>query len=173
MGDAPESEGLNFEEESYVRLYVRDTLTGKRLGFEGRAVLWHLMRVADRSGFIEVGEGDLVEAITILLGDVPEAVISTDFREKIVRKGEAPWLSSMLCRFIETVAKRVTEKPAAPIERYETPEGEEDPDQRAARAAFPEDYVLVNGRWQRTYALQLGLPARHPPKNRNDPLKQR
>lgn len=68
---------MNFEDESYVRLYTRKTLTSKRLGWQGRTVLWHLLCEADRAGIIEVGEGDLVEALTDLLVDVPEEVIST------------------------------------------------------------------------------------------------
>lgn len=66
---------MNFEDEQYVRLYTRKTITSKRLGWEGRTVLWHLMCEADRSGIIEVGDGDLAEALAVLLGDIPEEVI--------------------------------------------------------------------------------------------------
>jgi hypothetical protein len=67
---------MNFEDESYVRLYTRKTITSKRLGWEGRTVLWHLMCEADRAGIIEVGDGELGEALTVLL-DLPEELIRT------------------------------------------------------------------------------------------------
>lgn len=69
---------MNFPDESYVRLYTRKTITSKRLGWEGRTVLWSLMCECDRAGIIEVGEGDdLAEALFVLLADVPEDVIRT------------------------------------------------------------------------------------------------
>ena len=52
---------MNFEEEPYVRVYTRKTITTRRLGFVGRALLRELMCEADRAGIIEVGSGDLVE----------------------------------------------------------------------------------------------------------------
>lgn len=67
---------MNFEDEQYVRVYTRKTITSKRLGWEGRTVLWHLMCECDRSGLIEVGDGDLAEALSVLLGDIPEEVIN-------------------------------------------------------------------------------------------------
>lgn len=66
---------MNFADEYYVRVYTRKTITTKRLGWEGRTVLWHLMCECDRAGILEVGDGDLCEALTVLLGDVPEEVI--------------------------------------------------------------------------------------------------
>jgi hypothetical protein len=66
---------VNFEDEQYVRLYTRKTITSKRLGWEGRTVLWHLMCEADRAGIILVGDGPLDEALGVLLVDLPEDVI--------------------------------------------------------------------------------------------------
>src|SRR5678815_4690387 len=67
---------MNFEDEEYVRVYSKKTITFKRLGWEGRTVLWHLMLEADRAGCILLGEGDEVEAVTVLI-DLPEDVVRT------------------------------------------------------------------------------------------------
>jgi hypothetical protein len=64
---------VNFEDEEYVRVYTKKTITFRRLGYEGRTVLWHLMLEADRGGVVELGEGDEVEAVTMLLGDLQKS----------------------------------------------------------------------------------------------------
>lgn len=45
---------MDFGNERYVRLYVRDTTTWKRLGFEGQTVLALMLRKADRAGVIDI-----------------------------------------------------------------------------------------------------------------------
>ncbi len=44
---------MDFSDESYVRLYVRDTKTWLRLGFEGQCVLMFLLRKLDRAGVLD------------------------------------------------------------------------------------------------------------------------
>lgn len=46
---------MDFANERYVRWYVRDTTTFKRLKFEGQCVLGLLLRKADRAGVIDIG----------------------------------------------------------------------------------------------------------------------
>lgn len=57
---------MRWEDERYVKLYTRTTLTTRRLGWEGRAVLWELFRKVDRAGITEIGEEDPVEALSAL-----------------------------------------------------------------------------------------------------------
>jgi hypothetical protein len=47
---------VDYANESYVRLYVRDTTTWKLLSWEARSVLCLLLRKVDRSGSLEVGD---------------------------------------------------------------------------------------------------------------------
>jgi hypothetical protein len=46
---------VNFIDERYVRLYVRDTATWLALSFDGQALLCLLLRKADRAGVIDLG----------------------------------------------------------------------------------------------------------------------
>jgi len=65
---------MNFEDEEYVRVYTKKTITFRRLRWQGRTLLWHLMLEADRGGVVELGEGEEVEALVDLL-DLPEGVV--------------------------------------------------------------------------------------------------
>lgn len=47
---------MRWEDERYVRLYTRDTITWKMLPWQGKALLPLLMRKVDRAGLIDVGE---------------------------------------------------------------------------------------------------------------------
>jgi hypothetical protein len=44
---------VDYSDESYVRLYTRDTKTWLRLGFEGQTVLMFLLRKVDRAGVLD------------------------------------------------------------------------------------------------------------------------
>lgn len=46
---------MDYPNESYVRLYTRDTTTWKRLQWEGQCVLGQLLRKVDRAGVLELG----------------------------------------------------------------------------------------------------------------------
>lgn len=58
---------MNFEDESYIRLYTRDTPTWLRLGFEGQAVLALLLRKVDRAGVLD-GVDDAIADVALVLG---------------------------------------------------------------------------------------------------------
>lgn len=70
---------MNWSDERYVRLYTRDTVTWKRWGWETRAVMGLLLRKVDRSGVLDTGAHDKVEAFALLLEipvDVAERAIA-------------------------------------------------------------------------------------------------
>lgn len=70
---------MNWSDERYVRLYTRDTVTWKRWGWEARAVMGLLLRKVDRSGVLDTGAHDKVEAFALLLEipvDVAERAIA-------------------------------------------------------------------------------------------------
>lgn len=46
---------MDFSNELWVRVYKRDTISLKLLSWQARALLWELIRKADRSGVIEMG----------------------------------------------------------------------------------------------------------------------
>lgn len=57
---------MNFEDEDYRRLYVRRTVTSKRLGWEGRAVRNEMLTEFDRAGiweFVEDAAADIAELV--------------------------------------------------------------------------------------------------------------
>lgn len=56
---------MDWSNEQYVRLYVRNTTTWRRLGFEGRTMLMHLLRVLDRSGVLDIEDMDPAEAAAL------------------------------------------------------------------------------------------------------------
>jgi len=58
---------LDFSNESYVRLYLRNTITWEELGWEGRCVFPLALREADRAGIINIGKKSPAEALTLLL----------------------------------------------------------------------------------------------------------
>ncbi|MEY4547640.1 MAG: hypothetical protein RL685_3835 [Pseudomonadota bacterium] len=64
---------MNFEDETYVRLYTRDTKTWLRLGFEGQAVLMLTLRKLDRSGVLD-GIDDPASDLALVLGAPVELV---------------------------------------------------------------------------------------------------
>jgi hypothetical protein len=58
---------LDFADESYVRLFTRDTKTWLRLGFEGQAVLMFALRKLDRAGVLD-GMDDPVSDLALVAG---------------------------------------------------------------------------------------------------------
>lgn len=59
---------MDFTNERYVRLYVRDTVTWKRLGWDGQNALTQLLRKADRSGVIDLNGIEPWESLVVLCG---------------------------------------------------------------------------------------------------------
>lgn len=68
---------MNWEEERYIRVYTRDTVSLRALGWEGRALFWEILRKADRAGIIALGKSGLrgLAAIT----DIPLEVVERVF----------------------------------------------------------------------------------------------
>lgn len=58
---------MDWANERYVRLYVRDTLTWKLIGHEGRCTLLLLLRKLDRAGVFDIGESDPVDAVAAII----------------------------------------------------------------------------------------------------------
>lgn len=66
---------LLFEDERYVRVYTRKTVTIKRLGWEGRAV-WHALLVEfDRAGIFALSGSRPVDAVH-LVSEIPREIVA-------------------------------------------------------------------------------------------------
>ena len=61
---------MRWEDERYVRVYTRDTLTWRMLGWQGRSVFLMLLRKVDRAGVFEIGSTAPAEALSLTL-EVP------------------------------------------------------------------------------------------------------
>lgn len=57
---------MNFEDEPYVRVYKRKTVTTKLIGWEGRAVLHAMMLEVDRAGVFDLSGEQPTDAIAAL-----------------------------------------------------------------------------------------------------------
>lgn len=93
---------MNFEDEEYVRVYTKKTNTFRKLGWEGRTVLWHLFIEADKAGYIEFDEGDdLVESVAELI-DMPEEIVRVGL-ERLASRGVTTRHggSLVIARFVE------------------------------------------------------------------------
>lgn len=81
---------MDFANERYVKVFVRDTLTWKLLGWEGRSVLLMMMRKLDRAGCLDVGDDDPAEAVAAIV-DMPLEVVrpglSRLFEREVFRVG--------------------------------------------------------------------------------------
>jgi len=101
---------MNFEDEEYVRVYTKKTITFRRLKWQGRTLLWHLMLEADRGGVVELGEGEEVEALCDLL-DLPEGVVRVGL-ERLVALGVTSRHGSTLIidRFVEAQEARRSDR---------------------------------------------------------------
>ena len=60
---------MNWEDERYVRVYIRDTVTWKVLPWQGRCLLPLLLRKADRAGCVDIS-GAGAEGVAALV-DIP------------------------------------------------------------------------------------------------------
>jgi|TARA_Y100000034_G_scaffold75959_1_gene91224 hypothetical protein len=54
---------MDWQNESYIRLYVRDTMTWHLLGWNGQAVLAQVLRKMDLSGVMDIGDREPWEAV--------------------------------------------------------------------------------------------------------------
>jgi hypothetical protein len=74
---------VDWANERYVRVYVRDTADLLAVGWEGRAVLWELMRKCDRAGVVDF-DGDVAVLAEMLR--MPEEIVSLAL-PKLERRG--------------------------------------------------------------------------------------
>jgi hypothetical protein len=75
---------MRWEDERYVRLYTRDTITWKMLPWEGKALLALLFRKVDRAGLIDVGDYG-AEGVAALV-DLPTEVVTEGLASLIKAK---------------------------------------------------------------------------------------
>jgi hypothetical protein len=80
---------VDWENERYVRLYVRDTVTWKLLPWEAQAVFPNLLRKLDRAGVLNLGGVTPAEAVAAALDgkwplDVVAAGVTALFRHGVV-----------------------------------------------------------------------------------------
>lgn len=71
---------MDWSNERYVRVYIRDTLTWKRLRFEGQTVFLHVCRKLNRAGRLDLDGMGPAEALSILT-DVPEDFAAVGFEK--------------------------------------------------------------------------------------------
>jgi hypothetical protein len=74
---------VDWPNERYVRVYVRDTADLLAVGWEGRAVLWEILRKCDRAGVIDF-DGDTAVLAEMLR--MPEEIV-TGALPKLERRG--------------------------------------------------------------------------------------
>lgn len=67
---------VDWSNERYFRVYVRDTVTWNLLGYEGQTVLMHLGRRLDRAGVLDIPVGCTPEEAVRAVTAVPESVIA-------------------------------------------------------------------------------------------------
>lgn len=101
---------MNFEDERYIRVYTRKTVTAKLIGWEGRTVLWHLMSEVDRAGVFDLGGEEPAEAIAAvadILIDVARVGMQRLLSRGVVeRHGDA----LLIPRFIEAQEAKQSDK---------------------------------------------------------------
>lgn len=61
---------MDWANERYVRLFIRDTVTWRRWSWQARAIFCLLLRKVDRAGVLDTGRDDKAEALALIL-DVP------------------------------------------------------------------------------------------------------
>jgi hypothetical protein len=74
---------VNFEDERYVRLYTRDTVTWKLLKWQGKCLLPLLLRKVDRAGCADL-DGAGIEGVAAL-AEIPLEVVEPGFQQLLER----------------------------------------------------------------------------------------
>jgi hypothetical protein len=91
---------MDWSNERYVRLYVRDTKTWKKARWEGQCLFMMLLRIVDRAGVLDDIE-DPVEDLSLMTG-LPEEVVQVGY-ERLEKSGAVELRGSYLLipNFIE------------------------------------------------------------------------
>lgn len=84
---------MDWSNERYVRLYTRDSPDLMAIGWEGRLVLYELLRKVDRSGLIEADEETLPELLRVPR-EVFEAGWPRILKRKIVARGPSHFVTT-------------------------------------------------------------------------------
>lgn len=154
---------MNFEDEEYVRLYCKDTVTVRKIGWEGRLVLWEIMRKVDLAGVLDLqAEDDEVEAVASLIG-VPEEIVRVGL-ERLASRGvtshHGPNL--VVTRFVEAQnAKRSDRLRAQEYrdrKRLETLAASNAQSQSAEESDAASQGVTNNNESSRTVTIRHSLP---------------
>jgi hypothetical protein len=66
---------MRWEDESYVKLYTRDTLTWRSWGWQARTVFLHLLRKVDGAGMLVCEGFDPTDAVALMV-DLPVEVVT-------------------------------------------------------------------------------------------------
>jgi hypothetical protein len=109
---------MQWEDERYVRLYTRDTLTWTRLGWQGQAVLSLLMRKVDRAGVIEIEDEEPAVALSGITGvpieicDVAWLRLSAGKRPTVTIRDE-PSRALVMPNFLDAQEARQSDKARA------------------------------------------------------------
>lgn len=67
---------MDWTNERWVRLYVRDSLTWRTWPWEAQALLPQLLRIVDRSGVLEIGEHLPLDALSAYLPKWPPEILA-------------------------------------------------------------------------------------------------
>lgn len=106
---------MNFSDEEYVRLYVRDTVTWEMLPWQAKALLCLALRKFDRSGLFEFGHYDPTKALaskTTLPSEHVEIGLKAILDEKIWELEEncffwPKYTEAQTCRRSDRLRKRL------------------------------------------------------------------
>lgn len=107
---------MRWEDERYVRLYIRDTTTWKLLPWQSKALLPLILRKLDRVGIIDLGEDgyDGIAAVT----DMPRELVDIGMPE-LLRRGVFKLSGSLLIapKFIEAQEAVASQKLRSEVHR--------------------------------------------------------
>ncbi len=88
---------MDWTNERYVRIYTRDTADLMAIGWQGRTVLWEMIRKADRAGIID-GDEDTLPDLLRLPRDITKEGISRLLKRGTVERGQSAYV---VVNFIE------------------------------------------------------------------------
>lgn len=101
---------MRFEDERYIRVYTRDSMTMLMLTWEARAVLWETFRKVDRAGIIDLGE-DGIDGLAAMIR-IPSPVVRSALEELTKRKVLELRADGLLVapRFVEAQEAKASDK---------------------------------------------------------------
>lgn len=111
---------MRWEDERYIRIYTRDTVTWKMLPWQGKALLPLILRKVDRAGILELGD----EAPAVAIAAITEMPL------ELVDAG----LPALIARHVIQVSDGVLVAPKF-IEAQETPQSDKARQQKSRELA--------------------------------------